>query len=372
MPQEKTRFYFDAVRRYREQAAEAHHAGNDQLAASCLIEAARNLLQLAQHAGGPLRDVQIRKARELSALAERLTAAPVGQTTGGQRRAPEADSKPGSATPWILSERSHISFDQIVGLDDLKHRIRRFVAKFRHPQETAKWTGARLGDRLILYGPPGTGKTMFAQAIAHEIQATFFLVKGSNIMDMWVGESQKNVKRLFDAVRSNLPAVVFMDEIDGILSKRGSSSTVRDSVVSEFIQEMEGMVSPNGAILFIGATNLPGSLDNAIVSRFGAMYYVPLPDKAARLELLRREFGKFPYGCDPDVDLVRLADQLEGHSMRAVSVLAAVLSDIGIEQSAGDKPHAITWADIETARKEMPRPLTATELAKYEKISVDH
>lgn len=370
MPQEKSEFYFQAVRRYREQAAEAHRAGNPRLAASYLIEAARNLLLLAQHTSGPLREAQLGKARELRDLASRLAARPNGQSGDRRQAASEADRESNGPSAWLLSERPTVSFDQIVGLDDLKTRIRRFVAKFRHPEETARWTGARLGDRLILYGPPGTGKTMFAQAIAHEIDAAFFLVKGSNILDKWVGESQKNVKRLFDAVRAATPAVVFLDEIDGILAKRGSSSTVRDGVVSEFIQEMEGLASPNTAVLFIGATNLPSSLDNAITSRFGAMYYVPLPDRAARLDLLQREFAKFPYGYSDAIDLARVACDLEGQSMRAIHTLAAVLNDIGIEQSAAGVRHVLTPADLQTALKELPAPLTAAELAKYERFSV--
>jgi SpoVK/Ycf46/Vps4 family AAA+-type ATPase len=269
---------------------------------------------------------------------------------------------------WLLKERPKISFTDIIGLDDLKQRVQRFVIKFKHPEEVAKWKGAKLGDRMILFGPPGTGKTMFAKAVAHDIDADFFLVKGSNVLDKWVGESQKNVARLFEAVRKSKRAVVFLDEIEGMLSKRGSSSTVRDSVVSEFLQEMEGLSSPNTSVLFIGATNLPSELDDAIVSRFGSMFYVPLPDKPARRGLLQRGFANFAYGCDPDVSLDVIADKLEGQSMRSVHRLIDELMDVGILNSAEGKPYRLSNKDVEEALKSLPPPMTERELVKYRRM----
>lgn len=275
----------------------------------------------------------------------------------------EDDEKPS----WLLRERPNVSFDDIIGLEDLKQRIRRFVVKFKHPDEVAKWKGAKLGDRMLLYGPPGTGKTMFAKAVAKEIDADFYLVKGSNILSKWVGESQKNVHRLFEEVRKSKRAVVFLDEIDGMLSARGGSSSVRDGVVSEFLQEMEGLSTPNESVLFIGATNLPSELDQAVISRFGAMFYVPLPDYAARLALLQKGFSRFPYGVEPDVSLEQLAQRLEGHSMRAVQGLIYDLNDIGILKSTEGEQHRISNSDIEIALKNLPPPLSSRELEKYER-----
>lgn len=279
----------------------------------------------------------------------------------------EQGADPGEqASQWLLNEPPDVSFDDIIGLEELKDRIKRFIVKFKNPEEVARWEGARMGDRMILYGPPGTGKTMFAKAIAHEIDAAFFLVKGSNLMDKWVGESQKNVKRLFDSVRQAERAVVFLDELDGILAKRGSSSSVRDSVVSEFLQEMEGVSSPSTSILFVGATNLPKALDQAVISRFGGLFYVSLPPQEARLALLEREFGAFPYGFAEDVDLSQLADRLEGHSMRSIATLVAVLRDIGIAASVGDVRHQITAEDVESAWRDLPAPISGSDLARYE------
>ena len=290
------------------------------------------------------------------------------QDGSGVRPRELAATEDDKGASWLLKERPKTSFDDLIGLDDLKQRVKRFVVKFKHPEEVAKWKGAKLGDRMILYGPPGTGKTMFAKAVAHDIDADFFLVKGSNVLDKWVGESQKNVARLFEAVRKSKRAVVFLDEIEGMLAKRGSSSTVRDSVVTEFLQEMEGLSSPNTSVLFIGATNLPSELDDAVVSRFGAMFYVPLPDKQARLGLLRRGFDDFAYGCEADVSLEKTAEQLEGQSMRSVQRLIDELVDVGILNSAGGKEYRISSNDIEVAIRNLPAPMSERDLAKYRRV----
>jgi transitional endoplasmic reticulum ATPase len=328
-------------------------------------------LTLAEQSEGKIAERYVEDAFELIRIAEKLKergkAAP--ERVAGGDSALDYDVAPGDAPPWLLRDKPDVTFDDIIGLEDLKTRIKRFVAKFRNPEEVSKWPGARLGDRMILVGPPGTGKTMFAKAIAHEIAADFFLVKGSNILDKWVGESQKNVKRLFDAVRRSERSVVFLDEIDGILSKRGSKSTVRDGVVSEFLQEMEGLTSPNTAILFIGATNLPTALDQAAISRFGGMFLVPLPPREARLALLEREFKKFPYGHDEAISLEELADRLDRHSMRSLTIMVQTLIDRGIMRKIEGGDGRIAKEDVASALGELPPPMSLRGIKAYETLA---
>jgi transitional endoplasmic reticulum ATPase len=361
-------FHADKKREHEEAAEKALARGDHRKALFHTAQAAELGLKLAEQTDGKVAERFVDDALDLISIAEDLQKKAVGKKSGGGKppaREPGDDSGEDSSQ-WLLNEPPDISFSDIIGLEDLKERIQRFIIKFKHPEEVAKWSGARKGDRMILFGPPGTGKTMFAKAIANEIEASFFLVKGSNLLDKWVGESQKNVKRLFEAVNQTERAVVFLDELDGILSKRGSSSTVRDSVVSEFLQEMEGVSSSSADILFVGATNLPSQLDAAVISRFGGMFYVPLPPREARLALLTREFSAFPYGFDGDISLEEIADRLDHHSMRSITTLLAVLRDIGISESSGGKEHRITKADVETAWKDLPAPLSVAEIKKYE------
>jgi SpoVK/Ycf46/Vps4 family AAA+-type ATPase len=309
----------------------------------------------------------ISRAEEAKSKAENV--AKKAKADSAKKPSKEQSSDAESDAPtWLLPVKPDVAFDDIIGLVELKDRINRFLTQFDNPDEVAKWPGARLGDRILLCGPPGNGKTMFASAIASEIDADFFQVKGSNVMSKWVGDSQKNVKLLFDAVRASKRAVLFLDEMDGLLGARGSSSTVRNGVVSEFLQEMEGLTTPNSSVLFIGATNLPDQLDGAVLSRFGGTFLVSLPTREDRLTYLQREFGKFPYGFEEAISLEDLADRLEGHSMRDLKTLLAGLSDMGIDAAtAEDGSHAISHADVEAALKTLPAPLDAKALAKYER-----
>jgi transitional endoplasmic reticulum ATPase len=271
----------------------------------------------------------------------------------------------------LFPKRSKITFNDIVGMEPLKERIRRYLLKARNPDEVGRWKMAKKGGGLLLFGPPGTGKTFFAQAVAGELDAAFFDVKFSNLLSKWGGESQKNVAKLFDELRKQERAVLYMDEIDGVLSARGSTgSSVREGVISEFLQAMDGVRCDMKSLLFIGAINLPATLDRAIVSRISGLIYVPLPDAEMRKAYLERMFRHLPDGAADDIDLDALAGRFERCSMRDMRRFGEALADIGIAGKLGGKSGRIEAADVDRAWRDAGcNPMSQTELAKYEKFA---
>lgn len=307
---------------------------------------------------------QLKKRRQVSG-----SRGPSGGSGQHARREPaEGESE---ESEWLVSGVPGIRFDDIVGMEALKARIRRYMLKVENPDEVARWPGARSGDGMILYGPPGTGKTFFAKAVATELNAAFFDVKGSNLLSKWVGESQKNVTRLFDAMSAHERAVLYMDEVDGLLASRGSgASSVREGVLTEFLQSMDGVRSNMRSLLFIGATNRAVSIDRAILSRVGAMIYVPLPDVEVCKALLGQTLSAMPDGLADDVDLEKLAARFERCSMRDIRRFCDLLVDVGICRKVDSGDGTIGNEQIEQAWQEAsPLPMSERELAKYERLA---
>ncbi len=307
-------------------------------------------------------------------LSERAARTGSGRKSGGLKtgdcREPGEDGE-SDENDWLVAGVPGIRFDDIVGMDALKSRIRRYMLKVQNPDEVSRWPGARSGDGMILYGPPGTGKTFFAKAVATELDAAFFDVKGSNLLSKWVGESQKNVARLFEAMSGFERAVLYMDEVDGLLASRGTgSSSVREGVLTEFLQSMDGVRSNMRSLLFIGATNRAVSIDRAILSRVGAMIYVPLPDQAARRALLQRVFDTLPDGIGDDLELDELAARFEGCSMRDITRFSDLLVDVGICRKVECGNGCIGAKEVIQAWNEAsPMPMSERELQKYERLA---
>ena len=184
-----------------------------------------------------------------------------------------------------LGEKYKLIFSDVGGLDELKKQANiKIIQPFKNP-ELFKRFKKSAGGGILLYGAPGCGKSYFARAIAGECNAKFYNVGIEDILDMYVGESEKNIKVLFDTVRANRPCVVFIDEIDALGRKRellkNSSLT---TTINAFLAQMDGVESDNENILIIGATNAPWDVDSAFkrTGRFDRTFFIPPPDKEAR------------------------------------------------------------------------------------------
>jgi len=170
---------------------------------------------------------------------------------------------------------------------------------------------------VLFYGPPGCGKTLLAKAIASECQANFISVKGPELLTMWFGESESNVRDIFDKARAASPCVLFFDELDSIAVKRGGNSGdgggAGDRVINQVLTEMDGVGSKKN-VFIIGATNRPDIIDPAVMrpGRLDQLLYIPLPDEASRMAILKTNLKKSPLA--PDVDLAFLASKTHGFS----------------------------------------------------------
>jgi len=228
-----------------------------------------------------------------------------------------------------------------------------------------------VGGGILLYGPPGTGKTMIAKAVAHEIDAVFFLVSPAQMMSKWVGEAEQNVRKLFEAAKAEPTSVIFLDETEALVPKRQSdSSTVMQRVVPQILQELEGFDRrADRALLFVGATNRPWLLDEAILrpGRLDALVYVGLPDAPARYRLLEIHFGERPMA--DDVDFGAICDRLEGYSGADIKSIAQQAAERPFLEAIGGKAaRPITQADVLAVIGETPPSVHPSDLVRYEKF----
>lgn len=210
----------------------------------------------------------------------------------------------------------NVSWEDVGGLITVKDALVETIQlPLERPELFAKGMKKRSG--ILFYGPPGTGKTLLAKAIATEFSLNFFSVKGPELLNMYIGESEANVRRVFQRARDARPCVVFFDELDSVAPKRGNqgdSGGVMDRIVSQLLAELDGMnggEENSGGVFVVGATNRPDLLDTALLrpGRFDKMVYLGISDthdkQATILEALTRKFT-----LHPDLSLHRVADRL--------------------------------------------------------------
>ncbi len=379
---------FATFQRLKDKGLAALREGDYVGARPYLIQAAECMIEIAESAGDPTqREEQEAYAKELLDLAkdcDRRAAA--GARAGGgaafrQRDKARGGSGGGDDEPganpddWIVREKPSVHFDDIAGLDDVKAEIKlKMLYPFNHPELAAKY-GIDVGGGVLLWGPPGTGKTMFAKAIACELDATMFVISPAQLMSKWVGEAEQNVRKLFDAAKEEAKSVIFMDEVEALVPRRsGQQSTVMQRVVPQILQEIEGFDRKAGrALLFLGATNEPWSLDPAMMrpGRLDAKIYVPLPDAPARLRLFEIYLGKRPLADDIDLPkLVELTDGYSGADIKAICERSARRPFL--ESIQGGAPRNIHLSDITAVIEETPRSVTRKDLERFEKWRMEN
>ncbi len=301
----------DKFNYYFERAKQEEKKGNIRLAKRNYLLASETLLRLAKTSGEALQKTRISKAKKIAEMAEQLSENEQTQTKKTQSKATTSQE---TEKKWKEAVVPDISFDDVVGLEKVKKSIfLRMINPIKYP-EKYKIYKKKTGGGVLLYGPPGTGKTMIAKAIANEVGAKFYVVKGSDIVSKWVGESEKNISALFETASKEERAIIFIDEMDSLIAKRGGQDTHNDKRVNEFLQQMDGFASKKDGLLLLGATNRPWDIDPAALrsGRFSEKIYVPLPDNKAR-EFM---FGKFlsDLPLEKDVSIKELVDKTQLYS----------------------------------------------------------
>lgn len=229
-----------------------------------------------------------------------------------------------SALREVLIETPNITWDDVGGLDSLKEELRETIEWPIKHKDAFDYVGVDTPKGILLHGPPGTGKTLIAKAVAKMTESNFISIKGPELLSKWVGESEKGVREIFRKARLAAPCIIFLDEIDALVPRRGggsSDSHVTENVVSQILTEIDGLEELHN-VLIIGATNRLDIVDPAILrpGRFDRIIEVPLPDAKGRLNILKIHTKKKPLAKDVNLEkIVELTDGFSGADIAAIT-----------------------------------------------------
>jgi len=332
--------------------ARAHLLHARLLARTGQLSAAREAYETARHYNPTLEDAEL-----LTQLREKSLAQPAQPAHGG----PLTDMASGQGlvideqTLFSGLEKPKINFSDVGGMEAVKEEIRlKIIHPLQYP-DLYKAYGKATGGGLLLYGPPGCGKTHLARATAGEVQASFINVGINDILDMWLGNSEKNLHQLFEMARLQAPCVLFFDEVDALAANRHDlRQSAGRSLVNQFLAELDGATRANDGVLIMAATNAPWHLDAAFrrPGRFDRIVLVTPPDEAARAAVLEVLLRDKPLALG--VNISTIAAKTPGLSGADLKALVDVAIEARLRESMKQgRPLPIEQNDLLDAAKQV-------------------
>ena len=225
------------------------------------------------------------------------------------------------------------NFSDVVGLTHIKKQIhKKIIMPFQKPSLFQRFK-KKAGGGVLLYGPPGCGKTLLARATAGECHASFYNIEISDVLDMYIGESEQKLHSIFEKARSNTPCVLFFDELEALAAKREHNKGNSSNIVSQFLTELDGFSQNNEGVLVLASTNVPWSIDSAFLrpGRFDRMFFVQPPDKEARQGMLEHYLKDKP--TDGAIDCAAIAAKTSGFSGADIENLVEMATDEAIDET---------------------------------------
>lgn len=339
-----------------------------------LMESTHQALAVLARAHAALEAGDRAQARELYAQAIRLEPARVDEGFEARLepdddpwRVPTIGEDPDApqSVPVHPDRRDRITLADVGGMEPLKEQIRlKILYPFQQPHVYAAY-GKKIGGGILMYGPPGCGKTYLARATAGELGARFYVVTLEEVLNMWMGQTEKQLHRLFETARGNAPAVLFIDEVDALGAKRSEiQSTHIRIMVSQFLVEMDGIAANNEKLLVLGATNVPWNVDPALrrPGRFDRVLFVPPPDLTAREEILKLHARGRKIA--DNIPWRKIAENTELFSGADLSALVELATEGALAEALrSGRMHDVTPQDFTTAAKTL-KPSTVEWLRR--------
>ena len=252
-----------------------------------------------------------------------------------------------SALREVLIQTPNVTWDDVGGLESLKEELREAIEWPIKHKDAFDYVGVDTPKGILLHGPTGTGKTLIAKAVAKMTESNFISIKGPELLSKWVGESEKGVREIFRKARLAAPCIIFLDEVDALVPRRGgiSDSHVTENVVSQILTEIDGLEELHN-VLIIGATNRLDIVDPAILrpGRFDRIIEVPLPDAKGRSNIFKIHTKKKPLA--KDVDLEKIVERTDGFSGAEIAAIANRAGITALKRYVNGKSSSVKEIEI--------------------------